>query len=191
VSRLSLRVAALCTFVMYAALPCLALAAEGEGHHTATTLLWQLANFVVLAFILIKFAGPQLKDFLFQRRKLIADQMDEARRLAAEAQTREAEWAAKLERLETEREHILSQAREIGRVEQQRILDQARREAERIQEDAARAAEQELTRARTEIREEALRVSMDLAEQMLRENVHAEDQKRLVEEYLEKVGRVP
>jgi F-type H+-transporting ATPase subunit b len=191
VSRLSLRVAGLFAFLIDAALPSLALAAEGGEHHNTATLLWQLANFIVLAFILIKFAGPQLKDFLFQRRKLIADQMDEARRLAAEAQARDTEWAAKLERLEAERENILAQAREIGRVEQQRILDQARREAERIQEDAARAAEQELARARMEIREEAVRVSMDLAEKMLRENVHAEDQKRLVEEYLEKVGRVP
>lgn len=189
-SRPSPQAGALIAFLMHTALPPLASAAESESHHGSATLIWQLANFVVLVLILIKFAGPQLKDFLFQRRKLISDQLEEAGRLAAEAQARDAEWTAKIDRLEAERERIIAQAKEFGLVEQQRILDHARRQADRIQKEAERAAEHELARAKVEIREEAVRIALDLAERMLQEKVRGEDQARLVEEYLEKVGRV-
>lgn len=173
-----------------ALLPALARAAEeGEKHHGSSTLLWQLANFAVLVLILVRLVGPQLRDFLFQRRKQISDQLEEARRLVAEAEARDAEWRRKIDGLESECRSIIAQAQDIGRAEREKILEQARRQAERIQEDAHRAADQELLRAKAELREESVRLAMGLAEGMLREKIQGNDQQRLVEEYLRMIGR--
>ncbi len=171
-------------------LPALALAAEEGGeHHGSSTLLWQIANFAVLVILLVRFVGPQLREFLFQRRKLITDQLEEARRLVAEAELREADARRKLEGLEAECRRIITEARDFGRAESERVLDQARRQAQRIQEDAHRAADQELLRAKADLREESIRLAMGLAEGMLKEKVQTSDQKRLVEEYLRMIGR--
>lgn len=170
--------------------PALAGASEGKAHHPWTTFLWQLANLVVFVFILVKFVGPQLRAFLFQRRKTISSQLEGVRRLLADAEARDAEWAKKIEGLQAESERIGEQAREIGRLEQERILEQARAQAERIRQGAERAAQQELARAKGQLREEAVRLAMGLAERMVRENLSEQDQKRLVEEYLENMGQI-
>ena len=180
------------TLALVLAAPAVAAAAEeAGGHHGSSGLLWQIANFAVLVFILIRFVGPQLRDFLFQRRKQISDQLESARRLMEQAEARDAEWRRKLEGLDAEYERIVSQAKEIGRLEHGRILEQARRQAARIQEDATRTADQELARAKAELRDEAVRISMELAEGTLREKIDERDQKRLVEEYLRMIGRTP
>ena len=171
-------------------LPALARAAENsEQHHGSSAILWQLANFIVLVLILIRFVGPQLRDFLYQRRKLISDQLEEARRLIAEAEARDTDWRGRIEGLEAECRDIVAQAQDIGRAECEKIIEQARRQAARIEEDAHRAAEQELIRAKGELREESIRLAMGLAESILKEKVEPGDQQRLVEEYLRMIGR--
>ena len=171
-------------------IPALARAAEeGGAHHGSSAILWQLANFAVLVIILVRFVGPQLRDFLFQRRKQISDQLEEARRLVGEAEARDAEWREKIGGLENACRSIVAQAEDLGRLEREKILDQARRQAERIQEDAHRATDQELLRAKAELREESVRLAMGLAEKTLKEKVEADDHRRLLEEYLRMIGR--
>jgi F-type H+-transporting ATPase subunit b len=170
--------------------PALAGASEGEAHHPWSTFFWHLANLVVFIFILVKYVGPQLRAFLFQRRKTISSQLEGARRLLADAEARDAEWAKKIEGLQAESERIGEQAREMGRLERERILEQARAQAERIRQGAERAARQELARAKGQLREEAVRLAMVLAERMVQDNLNGQDQKRLVEEYLENMERI-
>jgi F-type H+-transporting ATPase subunit b len=184
------RILAALAFLLWVLTPALAGASEGEAHHPWTTFLWQLANLVVFVFILVKFAGPQLRAFLFQRRKSISSQLEQARRLLAEAKARDDEWEKKIEDLQAESERIGEQAREIGRLERERILEQARAQAERIRQGAERAAEQELVRARAQLREESVRLAMALAERTVREKLNPQDQERLVEEYLENMERI-
>ncbi len=169
--------------------PTLALASEGGEGSALSSILWHLANLVVFLALLIWIAGPRLRAFLFQRRKEIEGQLDEARRLRAQAEARDAEWRGKLDGLQAEAARITTEARELGRLERQKILTQAREQAERIRQDAERTASHEMARARTELRDEAVRLAMKLAARMVRENVNEEDQKRLVEEYLRSVGR--
>ena len=170
-------------------LPSLALASEGGEEGGWSGFFWHLANLIVFAFILVKFVGPQLKSFHFQRRKEITGALEEARRLHAEAEARDAEWSRKLDGLEAERGQIREQAGEIGKLEHAKILEQARLQAERIRRDAERAAEQELARAKARLHAEAVRVAMGLAEKMVRENLNEADQQRLLEEYLQNMER--
>jgi len=169
--------------------PALALASEGAEGGVLSSVLWHLGNLVIFLAVLIWFAGPRLRAFLFQRRKEIERQLEEARRLRADAEARDAEWRGKLEGLQAEAARITDEARALGRAEREKILAQATEQAERIRKDAERTAAQEMTRARTELRDEAVRLAMGLAERMVRENVNEEDQRRLVEEYLRSVGR--
>ncbi|MDP3939222.1 MAG: F0F1 ATP synthase subunit B [Deltaproteobacteria bacterium] len=169
--------------------PTIALASEAGEASALASALWHLANLVIFLALLIWLAGPRLRAYLFQRRKEIEGQLNEARRLRAEAEARDAEWRGKLDGLQADAARITTEARELGRLEREKILAQAREQAERIQQDAERTASHEMARARTELREEAVRLAMKLAARMVRENVNEEDQKRLVEEYLRSVGR--
>lgn len=169
--------------------PTLARASEAEEGAGWAGIIWHAANLLVFLFILIKFLGPQLREFLFQRRKTIESQLDEARTLMKTAEDRDAAWSEKLAGLRAEADRIAREAKELGSAERERILAQARAQAERIRGDAERAAAQEVARARGELREEAVRLAMVLAERLVKENVNEADQERLVEEYLRSMER--
>jgi F-type H+-transporting ATPase subunit b len=47
-----------------------------------------------------------------------------------------------------------------------------------------------IDKARTELREEAARLAVELAKDLLKQQVNADDQKRLVDEYMQKVGEL-
>ena len=176
------------TFALVMA-PGLAWASEAGEEQGFGSTIWHIVNLFVFVLILMKFVGPQLRAFLFQRRKTIESQLDEARQLMASARARDEEWRSKLEGLKAEADRINSQAGELGRIEGERIIDQARKQADRIRGDAERTAAREVARAKEQLREEAVRLAMMLAERLVKENANESDQERLIEEYLQSMEK--
>ena len=170
-------------------LPSLALASEGGEEAGWSSFFWHLANLIVFVVILVKFVGPQLRSFHFQRRKNITSGIAEARKLLEDAESRVAEWSRKIEGMEVESREILKQARDIGELERKKILEQARQQAERIRRDAEETADQELARAKSELHAESVRIAMGLAERIVKESLNERDQQRLLEEYLQHMER--
>ena len=60
---------------------------------------------------------------------------------------------------------------------------------ERVREEARRSADQEIERARAELQSEAARLATSLAGEIVRQNVTAQDEDRLLAEFVERVGR--
>ena len=60
----------------------------------------------------------------------------------------------------------------------------------KIEQEAENKASSVVAKARTELREEAAKLAVELAEDMLIKQVSADDQKRLVDEYMQKVGEL-
>ena len=61
--------------------------------------------------------------------------------------------------------------------------------AERIKAQAQFTIEQETQQAKGELRQEIADLSASLAEDLLKQNINDDDQQRLVNEYLDKVGQ--
>ena len=70
------------------------------------------------------------------------------------------------------------------------ILTSAKEMATKIEQEADSKAASAVARARLELRAEAARLAVELAEELLSKNVTAADQKRLVDEYMQKVGEL-
>jgi F-type H+-transporting ATPase subunit b len=62
--------------------------------------------------------------------------------------------------------------------------------AAKIEQEADAKAASAVARARTELRAEAARLAVELAEELLAKSVTAADQKRLIDEYMQKVGEL-
>jgi F-type H+-transporting ATPase subunit b len=61
--------------------------------------------------------------------------------------------------------------------------------AERIKAQAQFTIDQETQQAKAELRQEIAELSASLAEDLLKQNINKDDQQRLVNEYLDKVGQ--
>ncbi len=169
--------------------------ASGGGHQAdggvlLKDFLWRCLNFAVTIGLLAYFVTRPLRQGLAGRRQQIADSLAEAEKIKAEAEAKFAEYDRKLTEATKEIETIYQEIRQDGERERERILANAREMAEKIKAEAEKAAELEIARARATLREEASKMAVEIAEQMLRETFSRDDQSRLVDEYIQKVGEL-
>jgi F-type H+-transporting ATPase subunit b len=188
-----LRAAALSLALMV--LPVLALAAGGGEHQVDSGVLikdfiWRCINFAIMAGVIGYFAIKPIRNGLQGRRAEIEKALHNAvaAREAAEAKSRE--YQEKLAKAAAEIETIYAAIRREGELERDKILASAREMAVKIEQEADAKAASAVARARVELRAEAARLAVELAEELLGKNVTAADQKRLVDEYMQKVGEL-
>ena len=185
--------ALLLALLLALALPAWALA-SGDAHVDSGVILkdfiWRCVNFAVMVGLLGYFVSKPIRNGLQNRRaeieKTLADAA--AAREAAEAKARE--YQEKLARAAAEIDTIYAAIRREGELERDKILASAREMAAKIEQEADAKATSAVARARLELRAEAARLAVELAEQLLVQNVSAADQKRLVDEYMQKVGEL-
>ena len=90
--------------------------------------------------------------------------------------------------LEAEQQALRSQALESAQREKERILEEASRLAERARLEAHQIAEREVEQARRTLREDVAEQAVAIATELIRAQLRPDDQRRLVNELVEKVG---
>ena len=151
----------------------------------------QIVGFLLVLFILGKYAWPPVLGFIEERRKKIADDLDHARQ--------ENERAAKL-RAELEQELKGIEAK--ARVRIQEAVTEGQRVASEIKAGAQKDVTSRLQRLNSEIeveREKAMlalkqdlvKMTIEATEKILREKLDEKTQRRLVEEFITQAGAAP
>ncbi|MCL3882935.1 F0F1 ATP synthase subunit B [Marivita sp. GX14005] len=106
----------------------------------------QIANFLVLVWLLKRFLYRPILDGIDAREAEIAERMGEAGQIRAEAEAREAEYRAEIAALSASRADVLAAARLDAEAERAELLQKAREaaraeEAERLKERERAAQE--------------------------------------------------
>ena len=140
--------------------------------------------------LLAYFVTKPIRNGLKARREEIAKTLADAEAAKAAAEAKYLEYSEKLAKATEEIETLTASIRHDGEVEREKILAAAQEMAVKIEQEADNKASSVVAKARTELREEAARLAVELAEDMLKKQVSAEDQKRLVDEYMQKVGEL-
>ena len=168
----------------------IAMASSGGEHHGggwAATDTYRVLNFMVLAGALFFLLRKPVSQFLGDRIKGIQDQFNELEEKKAEAEKKIAECNQRLATLEAEAEKIVAMYKKQGEDARQKILKEAEAAALKLEEQARRNIEQEFKKARLELEAEIFEKAIAMAEDKLRKNITAQDQEKLVGEYLNKV----
>jgi len=170
-----------------------AMAAGGGGHADSGALLkdfiFRVLNFSVVVGILVYFVTKPIKRGLAERREGLGKALEEAEQARREAEAKYAEYEAKLKDASEEIAEIEQEIRREGELERERILANAREMAEKMAKDTEKAASQEVARATRELQQEAASLAISLAHEMLKKNFTEADQKRLVDEYMQKMQK--
>lgn len=193
-SELLNKLSKLCLAVFFLLIPVAAFAAGDGGHADSGVILkdflYRCFNFALLVGLLAYFVTKPIRKGLKTRRDEIEKMLADAEAAKAAAEAKHLEYSDKLAKATEEIEAIAVSIRRDGEVERDKILAAAKEMAVKIEQEADNKAASVVTRARTELREEAARLAVELAEDMLKKQVSAEDQKRLVDEYMQKVGEI-
>jgi F-type H+-transporting ATPase subunit b len=152
------------------------------------TMFWMTVAFLVVLFILKKFAWKPILKALKDRE----DHIEESLQLADKVKTEMKELQANNEKLlvdaRTERDNMLKEARETKEAIVNEAKGKAGEEADKMIEAARMAIQNEKMAALTELKNEVGKLSLEIAEKLVRHDLSSnEEQNKLIEKLLNEV----
>jgi F-type H+-transporting ATPase subunit b len=164
---------------------------HGEGSLSPAKLkdlFWRVINFIALMIILVKFGAKPIASALGGRQAAVKNELEdlESRRDDAEAQYREFE--AKLATVEKDIDSIVEKAVAQAEVEKTKILEKAEQAVGDMKRQAELAIQNEIVEARRNLKNDVADQAAVMAEELIVKNLTPEDQVKIIENYLDKVG---
>jgi F-type H+-transporting ATPase subunit b len=131
-------------------------------------LIWTLLAFLIVLFILKKFAWKPILNSLKERENTIADSLATAERVRAEMSQLKSENEALLAKAREERAQLLKEARDTKDRIISEAKEQAKIEANKIVIDAQAAIQQQKMAALTDVKNQVGTLVIEVAEKVLR-----------------------
>ncbi len=160
---------------------------EGESKGWMATDTYKVMNFSVLAIGLFFLLRKPTSQALNSRIKGIKDQLDELETKKKTAEKQLAEYNEKFSQLEQEAQTLIEDYIRQGNEAKTRIIEEAKQAAEKFEEQAQRNIAHEFKQAKIKLQEEILDKALVKTEEIIKNKITAQDQEKLVDEYLEKV----
>ncbi len=154
-------------------------------------LLYRFINFallVIILFVAIKKSG--LKDSLKGRITEIQQRLENLRKEKEEAENKYQDIEKKLRDFEAKKKEIVELFQKEGEAERERIITEAQVRAKHIVEQAELTIQQEMQSAKDMLRREVMEVAAQKAREIIAKEMTDEDQDRLVNEFIERVGKI-
>jgi F-type H+-transporting ATPase subunit b len=177
--------------------PCAALASGGGGHGASDRsgdlwdLLFRFVNFALLVIILVwALKKVNIKDFFAARTEEIRQKLSGLKETKEASEKECGESEAKLQAFEEEKKAILEQYRQEGLAEKERIIAEAKDRVKLMVEQARLTVQQEMQSAKDSLKMEIVDLAARRAEETVSRNITDEDQKRLVDDFIERVGKI-
>ncbi len=165
------------------------LAAGGITDINVGLTVWTGITFLVLLFVLRRFAwGPILRT-LDERERTIRDAIDSARREREQAEKLLAQQKEGLARAQREAAELARRNQQEVEAMRQELTARARKEADELLADARRQITEEVVKARGELKGEVVDLAIDAAAQLIKANLDEKAQRALVEEYISQLRR--
>ena len=149
--------------------------------------IWTIITFLVLLALLAKFAWRPLLDALERRQQSIRQSLDDARHAKHELERLQSESQRILAQARTEAETIITRTRDDASRFREELRQKAQQEASAIVKNAERQIELETARALQQIRHEAVDLSVAIASKLLQRNVSKDDNMRLIEDTFKQI----
>ena len=150
----------------------------------ANVSFWTVIIFVLLLFLLAKFAFPPILGYAAAREARIQDALDTARRDREEAQRLIEEQRSELVKAREEGQHLIADAQKAAERVRRDLLDKARAEQEDMLQRAKSEIEAERTRAIDSLRREAVDLAMAGASRLIERKLDTQEDRRIVTEFL-------
>lgn len=149
------------------------------------TFVFQIFNFVAVAFVLHRLLYRPLHEAIDRRRQATEAAQAEADRAKRDAEALEAQLEAERAEAERRREEVLRETHRQAEAEGNRLIEEARRRAAEQKKDLSEQLERDRQRALAKLREDLVRSAVDLAERFLKQaadrTLHQQLVARLIE----------
>jgi len=151
-------------------------------------LIWTLVAFLVVFFILKKFAWPAIVKGLADREKSIADSLSTAERVKAEMLQLKSDNEALLVKAREERALMIKDAKDVADKMVTEAKEKARAEYDRIVSEAQSAITQQKMAAITDLKNQVGNLVIEVSEKVLRRELgNKSEQEKYIKELANEV----
>ncbi len=151
-------------------------------------LFWMVLTFLIVMFILKKFAWKPILNSLSERENSIEDALESAKKAREEMGKLQADNEKILAEARNERTEMLKEAKDVKQSIINEAKGQASKEAEKIIESARQAIQNEKTAAINEMKNNIASLSVQIAEKILKKQLDdPAKQKDLMDQYLKDI----
>lgn len=182
------------------ATPAVAMAAEGGSASGGSAIMNSpiipvlgefipmLIAFLVLMFVLNKFAWPMIVKTLDQRAENIEGSLKKAEEAKVEAENILGEYKAKLADAHKEAAQIVEAGKKAGEAARENVIAKANEEAATIASRAHAATEAEKRAAAAQLETQVADFSVAIAGKLIGEKLTADQDAKLIDQYLSEMG---
>ena len=149
--------------------------------------VWTILTFLLLVFVLAKFAWKPLLKMLQDREDMIRSSLEDAEKAKSELERLNEESEAIMAKARSEAQSILADGKAAAEKVKDGIIAKSKEQANKIREDAENQIQVEKDKAISEIKEEVVNLTLSVAEKLIQKNLSDADNKSLIEESLKKV----
>jgi F-type H+-transporting ATPase subunit b len=153
-------------------------------------IIWTLISFFILLILLKKVAFPPILKGMKQREETIKQQLEEAQKTKKEAENLLEDYKRQLAEARSEAQKIVNEGKSLGENMRKEIVQKAQAESNQIVKRAQEEIELQKQKAILELQEKIADLSIMAATKIINKSLNTEDNRRLVEEYVSKVGEL-
>lgn len=151
-------------------------------------ILISLANLVILFLIVKRFLFKPVNKMLADRQSELDKRYNAADEAVRDAEEKQKLWNEKMVSVRSETEEILKKAQEGASRRSETIVSDAKEQANSIIRQAKAQAELERKKSEEEIKQEIVEVSTAIANKIIEREVSAEEHRRIIDSFIEKIG---
>ncbi|MCP9199333.1 F0F1 ATP synthase subunit B [Gramella sp. BOM4] len=146
---------------------------------------WQTIVFLVLLFLMAKFAWKPILNSVRNREQSINDALASAEKARKEMQNLKSDNEQLMKEARAERDAILKEARELKEKTIADASEEAKAKAEKIVADAKRSIELEKQSAMAELKNHVAELSVEIAEKVVRKELSSKkEQHQMIEKMI-------
>lgn len=154
------------------------------------TIVAMILSFLLLVWILAKFAWGPLMRMMEKRRTNIEDMLTQAEQDRQQAEQIKREYQEEMRQARQEAQDVIANATKLSEVRAAEILAAANEDAEKIKKSALVDIERERDRAVAEVKAQVADLSVLVAEKIIRQKLDTTGQGQLIEQFIQEVGEM-
>lgn len=151
-------------------------------------IIWGGLSFLVVAFVLGKFAWPALKKGMAAREEKIRDDLTSAESARTDAESTKADYERKLAEARVEAGRIIEEGRQAADEVRKELIAKAEQDAAEVRRRAQEDIRLATDRAMSDLRGNVASLSVELAEKVVERNLDPDTQRALIDSYIDQVG---
>jgi ATP synthase, F0 subunit b len=151
------------------------------------TLIAQILNFIVLLWVLAKFAYKPLIKAMDDRRNRIINDLDTAEQTRLDAEALKAQYVEQLANARQEATDIVDKANKVAQNLHDEFMEQARAEKDAMMATAKERIEQDKQQALVDIRTQVIALSTQIASKVANQKLNSAEDQKLVADATDKI----